>query len=86
MLSYTPLASQDHCCLQVNQAKYLIAAFYDIWPPDISVGKFCSMQVSQGKQYTSDGCLELCRRLYPEGKIARAKLFTKRRQMTVYFL
>ncbi|DBA89495.1 TPA: hypothetical protein ACH3X1_004118 [Trebouxia sp. C0004] len=36
--------------------------------------------VSQGKQYTSDGCLQLCQKLYPDGKIAKPKLLPKRRQ------
>ena len=59
MLVNIPFATQLHCRLQVNQAKHGIAAYYDIWPPNVSVGKGCSMQILQGEQYTSDGCLEL---------------------------
>ena len=59
MLSTVPIGSQPHCCLQVDQAKRIIAAFYYILPANVGVGKVCSMEVFQGKKYASDGCLQL---------------------------
>ena len=59
MLSGIPFATQLHCHLKVHQAKCVVAAFDDVWPPNVSVGKACNMQL-QGKQYASDGCLKLC--------------------------
>ena len=57
MLSNIPFATQLHCRLQVNQAKHGVAAFYDIWPPNVNVGKGCrSLRASSIHLMAACGC------------------------------